>query len=192
MKEVKIESLVHGYVRELVPMMAGLTQSYIDSPIGKSLVPSDSSFRNDIAIELSIAAVAHSIALTPDPLVARERIRWVSSHRQCLESILDRQGAKGSDDVLKEYLEAHDSVMTTWTNPLTRALKNRNYKFPMRHILEVFPVVAYDRLGIEHDEGEFAEYPLVKDATFIDYWSGVLSKLSNSYWNGAFRQCAVV
>lgn len=185
-KKALMEPMIQGFIRELYPILDKMGRRFIEDKLWDGLVPKDSEFQKMLTKELLIACTAHSLVLTPNPIVEKERSRWISAHIESLIRLFPSTGFSYSEEDLRCYLEAHDKYVKTWTNPMTRLFTNMGFKFPIQHPLEVFPVVLYDRLGIPHEKGGFEEYPEVKNPLFVEYWNGSFSRLVNSYWSGAF------
>jgi hypothetical protein len=187
-KRTLMEPMVQGFIRELYPLLDKVGKKFLEDRLWDGLVRRDDEFQKMLTKELVISCTAHSLVLTPNPIVEKERARWISAHRESLNRLFSAIGFSYSEEDLRCYLEAHDKYVKTWTNPMTRLMTNMGFKFPVQHPLEVFPVVLYDRLGIPHEKGDFKEYPEVKNALFVEYWHGSFSHLVDSYWNGAFER----
>ncbi len=185
----RIEGVVHLFILQVIQVMPGFVKKNLALVKDYDLLPITTDTARRISTELSVAAVAHSIALTPHPLVARERQRYVTAHRQAAQSVLEEQlGVSDVDSILRQYCEAHDRVMRTWDHPLKRMFTNQGFKIPMQHILEVFPVVAYDRLGLRHEDGADPAYPQMKNPLVIEAWHKALWITTNKFWEMAFER----
>jgi hypothetical protein len=185
----RIEGVVRLFVLQVIQVMPGFVEKNLALIKEFALLPMTTNTAARISAELSIAAVAHSIALTPHPLVQRERQRYVTAHREAAQSVLEEQlGLSNVDSILRVYCEAHDAVMRTWDHPMKRMFTNQGFKIPMQHILEVFPAVAYDRLGLRHEDGSDPAYPQMKNPLVIEAWHKALSIVTNNFWEKAFKR----
>ena len=181
--------MVHLLVLQVIQVMPGFVEKNLALVKEFDLLPMTAGTAQQISMELSVAAVAHSIALTPHPLVSRERQRYVTAHRQAAQSVLGEQlGVLNIDSILRQYCEAHDRVMRTWDHPMKRMFTNQGFKIPMQHILEVFPVVAYDRLGLKHEDGGDPAYPQMKNPLVVEAWHKALCIITNKFWEMAFER----
>lgn len=184
-----VEGVVHLFVLQVLQVMPGFVEKNLALIKEFDLLPIAVDTGAGISAELSIAAVAHSIALTPHPSFLKERERYVTAHRRAAQSVFEEQiGLSNVESVLKLYCEAHDKVMKSWDHPMNRLFTNQGFKIPMQHILEVFPVVAYDRLGLRHEDGEDAAYPLMKNPLVIEDWHKALSIIVNKFWEMALEK----